>query len=157
NRSDLISLDSELDKTRTRHRILFFEGKHEWAPGATMRTAFIGWQLDAMEEKLLPRDEAFIRDWIAKSKGRVEVFIRDGRFIKARQECRVPETTGTGRALACDGAEYESGVYAAFPAARHGVLEKNDRRASGKSRGQDGGWRDESAAAGLFIPGLLLH
>lgn len=89
NRSDLISLDSELDKTRTRHRILFFEGKHEWAPGATMRTAFIGWQLDAMEEKLLPRDEAFIRDWIAKGKGRVEAFIRDGRFIKAWQECRL--------------------------------------------------------------------
>ncbi|HVS97499.1 MAG TPA: hypothetical protein VHE54_13490 [Puia sp.] len=89
NMTELVALDGELDKTRTRHRILFFDGKHEWAPESTMRTAFAGWQLDAMEEKLIPRDEAFIDGWVAKSKGRVEGLVRESRYIQAWQECRL--------------------------------------------------------------------
>ncbi|HEV9037807.1 MAG TPA: hypothetical protein VGQ51_14330 [Puia sp.] len=89
NMTDLVALDGQLDKTRTRHRILFFDGKHEWAPETTMRTAFIGWQLDAMEAKLIPRNEAFIDAWVSKSRQQEEAFERDSRLIKAWQECRL--------------------------------------------------------------------
>ena len=60
-----------LDKTQTRHRIIFFDGKHEWAPESTMNIAFAGLQFDAMHEKLIPGDDAFINNFIAGSKKRV--------------------------------------------------------------------------------------
>lgn len=89
NMTDLVALDAGLDKTKTRHRILFFGGKHEWAPENTMRTAFIGWQLDAMEAKLIPRNETFIDGWIAKSRQQEEAYEREKRLVKAWQECRL--------------------------------------------------------------------
>jgi hypothetical protein len=89
NRSDLVMLDGELDKTRTRHRILSFEGKHEWAPENTMRLAFAGWQLDAMDAKLVPRNETFINGWVAKSRERETAHEEENNLIKAWQECRL--------------------------------------------------------------------
>ncbi|HTJ10806.1 MAG TPA: hypothetical protein VL547_02215 [Dinghuibacter sp.] len=44
NMTDLVGLDRALDVTRTRHRILFFHGVHEWAPDSVMRIAFLGLQ-----------------------------------------------------------------------------------------------------------------
>src|SRR4051794_8340523 len=52
NMTDLVALNNELDKTHTRHRIIFFEGKHEWPPENIMNIAFEGVQFDAMREKL---------------------------------------------------------------------------------------------------------
>jgi hypothetical protein len=54
-----------------------------------MRTGFIGWQLDAMQAKLIPRDEAFINGWVAKTRERVEGYMRGNQLIKAWQECRL--------------------------------------------------------------------
>ena len=54
NMTDLVAISNDLDKTQTRHRIIFFDGKHEWAPENTMNIAFAGLQLDAMHEKLIP-------------------------------------------------------------------------------------------------------
>ena len=50
NLTELVAISRELDKTGTRHHILFFDGKHEWAPVSTMETAFAGLQLDAMQK-----------------------------------------------------------------------------------------------------------
>ena len=89
NMTDLAGLTGELDKTRTRHRILFFDGKHEWAPEGTMRTAFAGLDLDAMAMGLLARDEVAINATVARSKQRVTSGIQAGELIRARQECEV--------------------------------------------------------------------
>jgi pimeloyl-ACP methyl ester carboxylesterase len=89
NMTDLVALDGELDKTRTRHRILFFDGKHEWAPENTMRTAFTAWQLDAMEAKLIPRDEPFINGWMAKNRQQEETYERENKLIRAWETCRL--------------------------------------------------------------------
>ena len=42
NMTDLVSINTDLDKTQTRHRIIFFAGKHEWAPENAMDIAFAG-------------------------------------------------------------------------------------------------------------------
>ena len=89
NMTDLAGLTGELDKTRTRHRILFFAGKHEWAPVATMRTAFAGLDLDAMAMGLLPRDAAAISAFAALSKQRVNGDMQAKDMVGARQECDV--------------------------------------------------------------------
>jgi hypothetical protein len=87
NMTELISISNDLDKTRTRHRIVFFDGKHEWAPENTMRLAFAGWQFDAMLTGVIPPDNTFINSYIAKSKGRIETYRQAHQLIKAVQEC----------------------------------------------------------------------
>jgi len=89
NMTELAALTGELDKTRTRHRILFFTGKHEWAPASTMRTAFAGLDLDAMAMGLLPRDAAAIDAFAGRSKQRVNAGIQAKDWVGARQECDV--------------------------------------------------------------------
>jgi pimeloyl-ACP methyl ester carboxylesterase len=89
NMTELAALTTSLDKTRTRHRMLFFDGKHEWAPEATMRTAFAGLDLDAMATGLLPKDKAAINGCVARSKQRIASAIQAKDLVKARQECTV--------------------------------------------------------------------
>jgi len=89
NMTELVSLNGELDKTRTRHRILLFSGKHEWAPVSTMRTAFAGLDLDAMAMGLVSRNAAAIAAFAAGSKQHVNGSIQSKDLVAARQECAV--------------------------------------------------------------------
>jgi pimeloyl-ACP methyl ester carboxylesterase len=89
NMTELVAVTRDLDKTRTRHRILFFDGIHEWAPEATMRTAFGGLDLDAMAMGLIPKDASKIDAYIRRGKQRVNVLIRTNKLVGARQECDV--------------------------------------------------------------------
>ncbi len=66
NMTDLVATNEALEKTGTRHRILFFAGKHEWAPEATMRIAFEGLQFDAMRAGVIAKDGAAIEGYIGK-------------------------------------------------------------------------------------------
>ncbi|HEY4151430.1 MAG TPA: hypothetical protein VGM41_20970 [Chitinophagaceae bacterium] len=87
NLTDLEAIDYELDKSTTRHRIIFFNGKHEWAPEASMNLAFAGLQFDAMKDATIPKDEAFINGYIEKSKKRLSTDYKEGQLVKAGQEC----------------------------------------------------------------------
>jgi len=89
NMTELIAITGELDKTRTRHRILFFAGIHEWAPVATMRTAFAGLDLDAMAMGLMPKDTAAIGTFAGRSKTRVNGELQAKKLVEARGECEV--------------------------------------------------------------------
>jgi len=88
NMADLAGFSNDLDKTLTRHHFILFDGKHEWAPLATMDMAFAGLQLDAMRPKLTPGDDAFITRYIAASKKRVDAFYKASQLIKAADECK---------------------------------------------------------------------
>lgn len=89
NMTDLVALTRELDKTRTRHRILFFPGKHEWAPAVTMRTAFAGLDLDAMAMGLIPRNAAAIDACAARDRQVINADKQANKLIEAREECDV--------------------------------------------------------------------
>jgi hypothetical protein len=89
NMTNVISFCSDLDKTNTRHRVILFNGKHEWAPETTMNTAFEGLVLDAMHSKQTPVDNNFIKNYIAESKKRIDGFIAENNLIKANNECRL--------------------------------------------------------------------
>ncbi|HEY4285903.1 MAG TPA: hypothetical protein VGN00_02280 [Puia sp.] len=89
NLTELVAISRELDKTRTRHHILFFDGKHEWAPVTTMETAFAGLQLDAMLKALIPKDNTVIEQFAGKGKNKVGVYSQSNQLIKAEQECQV--------------------------------------------------------------------
>jgi hypothetical protein len=89
NMTDLVAISRELDKTRTRHRIILFDGKHEWAPVGTMNLAFSGLQFDAMGKGLLPKDKAFISHYTTGSKKRLDSYTQTNQLIKAEQECQL--------------------------------------------------------------------
>lgn len=89
NMTDLVAINKALDKTQTRHRIIFFDGIHEWAPANSMDIAFAGLELDAMHEKRVPPNEVFMNNFIANRKKEVEGYLAKNSFIKAEQECEL--------------------------------------------------------------------
>ena len=96
NLTDLTTLNNDLDKGRTRHRILFFAGKHEWAPLYTMNTAFAGLQLDAMREGLIPKDEVFINRYIVNSKNRLAAYDKASQPVTKKDQ-PIKETNHSSR------------------------------------------------------------
>ena len=89
NMTDLVAINNDLDKTTIRHRLIFFDGKHEWAPESIMNIAFVGLQLDAMANKITPADEHFISKFIDVSKARIDAFISKQNYLRAEEECKV--------------------------------------------------------------------
>ncbi len=89
NRSDLIDITNALDKTQTKHRIIFFDGIHEWAPESTMKTAFSGFQFDAMEKKTIAIDTFFISRYIAENKIAIERLTKANQLIRAAEMCKL--------------------------------------------------------------------
>jgi predicted esterase len=89
NMTDLVAIANALEQTQTRHRIIFFDGIHEWAPEKTMEVAFEGFQLDAMHEKLIPPDNTFINNYVSKSKSEIEEDIKANNYLKAETGCKL--------------------------------------------------------------------
>ena len=87
NMTDMAALDDRLDSTRTRHRLLFFDGKHEWAPLATMNTALAGLQLDAMRRGLAPKDSGFISRYVSESRAKIDADRAASQWIYAERAC----------------------------------------------------------------------
>ncbi len=88
NMTNVVSFCNDLDKTNTRHRMVLFNGKHEWAPETAMSDAFEGLISDAMRNNQIPTDSQFIKKYIAESKKRIEAFVAENSLIKADNECR---------------------------------------------------------------------
>ena len=89
NRSDLISINKTLDKTQEHHRLILFNGKHEWAPEAVMNTAFAGFQFDAMRDDLIPDDPEFINNFISTNQKSIEQNLKENDFLAGNQNCQL--------------------------------------------------------------------
>jgi poly(3-hydroxybutyrate) depolymerase len=89
NLTELVAISDAMDKTRTRHRLILFDGKHEWAPVNTMGLAFAGIQFDAMRAGVIPKDNLAINTYIAGSKKRLRAYQLTSQLIKAAQECNL--------------------------------------------------------------------
>jgi len=87
NLTELVGISEALDKTRTRHRLILFDGKHEWAPVNTMGLAFAGLQFDAMRAGVIPKDRQATTLYVANSKKRLRAYQMTTQLIKAAQEC----------------------------------------------------------------------
>lgn len=92
NMTDLAAIDNLLDKTNTRHRIIYFDGIHEWAPETTMAIAFEGWQLDAMRDKLIAADTLFIHRFATQMKQIIDKKMKQNQLIQAQQNCKLAAT-----------------------------------------------------------------
>jgi predicted esterase len=89
NMTELVAITNELNKTTTRHRIIFFNGKHEWAPETTMDIAITGLQLDAMRDRSIPADMHFIQSFIRNTEGKIDADLKSGNYLEAANECNL--------------------------------------------------------------------
>jgi hypothetical protein len=89
NMTDLVALNNELDKTQTRHRIIFFDGIHAWAPITAMNIAFEGLQLDAILNRSIPKNDSLVSAYISNSKKRLNDDMKANAFIRADEECKL--------------------------------------------------------------------
>jgi pimeloyl-ACP methyl ester carboxylesterase len=87
NMTELIAISTAFDKTQTRHRIILFNGKHEWAPVKSMTIAMLGLQFDAMFNKLLPLNDTLINAYVNQSKNTVAAYTKANNLVKAAAEC----------------------------------------------------------------------
>jgi hypothetical protein len=87
NMTDLVALNNDFDKTQTTHRIIFFSGKHEWAPDDVMDIAFAGLQLDLMRKKFIAKNDSFVNAYIDNSKKRLNADNKKNDLIQAEREC----------------------------------------------------------------------
>jgi poly(3-hydroxybutyrate) depolymerase len=86
NLTDLVATNQALDRTQARHRILFFDGIHQWAPAETMEQAFAGLQMDAMQDGLTPKNQAQIDRTISENKANILKAEGSGRWVRAMSE-----------------------------------------------------------------------
>jgi dienelactone hydrolase len=89
NMTDLLTFSKDLDRTRTRHRLILFNGIHEWAPPVTMREAFAGLQFDAMRTGIIPVDQREIDRYTIDSKKKLDLLQQTGQWVKAFRECEL--------------------------------------------------------------------
>jgi len=80
NLTDLLAYHMALDKTTTRHHLISYSGKHEWAPATTMDVAFAGIKAD---------EGAAPPDFMPKTRTRMEMAVQANQFLKAEMECRL--------------------------------------------------------------------
>ncbi|MBS1918352.1 MAG: hypothetical protein JST87_18955 [Bacteroidetes bacterium] len=89
NMTNVVSFCNDLDRTTTRHRLLVFNGKHEWAPETAMNIAFEGLLFDAMRNKQIVPDNAFIKNYIIESKKRIDETTKTNNLITVADECKL--------------------------------------------------------------------
>lgn len=87
NMTELVAINNSLDKTSTNHRIIFFDGIHEWAPESTMAIAFTGLELDAMRNKSLPVNTAFVNRFITLNKKNIGNLLQQNNYLNAERIC----------------------------------------------------------------------
>jgi predicted esterase len=87
NMTDLVSINNSLNKTNTTHRIIFFDGIHEWAPENTMNKAFTAIKGDAMRQKLIPKDVTFLHQIVIENKKEFNEQTKTNHFFKADEIC----------------------------------------------------------------------
>ena len=87
NMNNLVALNNAFDKTQTKHRIILFDGKHEWTPASTMDIAFAGLELDAMRNNSIKKNDSLTNVCINNSKKRIEHSLQKEDYIQASDEC----------------------------------------------------------------------
>jgi len=69
---EMLRTENSFSQIGMRHYLLFFEGKHEWAPESTMEDAFCWITLNAMKDNIIPKDEKIINDFKNKESKNLE-------------------------------------------------------------------------------------
>jgi hypothetical protein len=89
NMTDVVAFTNELNSTKTFHRMIMFEGKHEWCPETTMDIAFQGLVLDAMRSRQIALDSGLIKKYIGETEKNINEYVAANNYLKADDECKL--------------------------------------------------------------------
>jgi dienelactone hydrolase len=78
-------LDGELDRRSIPHRLVTFDGGHEWPPAAACAEALDWMQIEAMRLRKIPVDSAIVETVYAREMTRVGEEEASGRLLEARE------------------------------------------------------------------------
>lgn len=96
NYEDMRTLDKTLDGIGISHRIVYFDGEHEWGPKQTCAEGLDWMELQAMKSNLRPRDQKWI-DGLFESRMHVaQAFESSGDSFEASREYESIERDFTG-------------------------------------------------------------
>lgn len=102
NMLQVLAFNNGLNNTATKHRLILFEGKHEWAPAAAMNIAFTALEFDNMQRDPAKLNTGFINRYITQSRQKLEAFVKTGLFINAKRECDITLSFLDGLSLTDD-------------------------------------------------------
>jgi tetratricopeptide (TPR) repeat protein len=88
NYAEVTRLDQTLGQLGFLHALRYFEGPHQWAPGAVMEEAFAWFRIVAMKESREPRDASFIATQRDAATARAQDFEHSGDLYAALREYR---------------------------------------------------------------------
>jgi hypothetical protein len=72
NLTEMIFLDSSLERSKYKHFFESFDGKHEWPPKPVIADAFLWLELNAMKDNLKARNDTLISNRLKKWKSRFD-------------------------------------------------------------------------------------
>jgi predicted esterase len=88
NYDEVMALTQQLANTDWRGVSMAFDGPHAWPPVTVLTHAVLWFELNAMKDDLVPKDEQLITEVSDSFILKVGQFLTAGQFIKAADECR---------------------------------------------------------------------
>jgi predicted esterase len=77
NLPELIQLDASLQSQPCRHFLIRFDGKHEWPPATVFEDAFVWFDLNAMKDSLVARNDTLIEAFFQHNRSRLSASSSD--------------------------------------------------------------------------------
>jgi hypothetical protein len=82
---EMVTLEDALEKSGYRHHLVVFKGTHDWPPKNIIPEAFIWMQANAMKDKKIPSDSAFIQETVKLWKEQADLSEKQGKKYEAYQ------------------------------------------------------------------------
>src|SRR5699024_4028749 len=88
NFTQMMDLDRVLSNKKIAHRLLLFDGVHNWAPSEVMKRALSGILINSMLSGSTKKDSAFIRRFITKNDKNISILMNQKKWLKASNLAR---------------------------------------------------------------------
>ena len=88
NLTEMIILDSALEKSGFRHFLENFEGKHEWPPKSVVSDAFLWLELNAMKDNLKTKNDTLVKNRLNKWKENYNTLNSEKKYYDAYLFCK---------------------------------------------------------------------
>jgi hypothetical protein len=88
NLTEMIFLDSSLERSKFRHYLQTFDGKHEWPPKSVVADAFLWLEMNAMKDKLKTINDTLVSNRLKKWKSKYDSLYGKNNYYEAYLLCK---------------------------------------------------------------------
>jgi len=80
---EMENLNHKLDQSKLPHEFITFEGKHEWPPAEVLSDAFAWFEMNAMKDQRIARNDSLIKSFIQVHENKMNQFMQLGKSFEA--------------------------------------------------------------------------